>query len=87
MTARRASVLVGLAALLLAGCATAPRSPAQAHLNACLRQADRDVLTEAQLEPNGRFSYRYFDAGGSGPEREKFVACMQKRTQSYPTVR
>jgi hypothetical protein len=74
-------------ALLLAGCATTPRSPAQQRLDACLKQADRNVIQSAQMEPGGRFSYRYFDGGGSGQEVERFVACMQGRSAAYPTVR
>jgi hypothetical protein len=75
------------AVLLLPACATAPRSPRQVQLDECLKQADRSIIESAQLEPDGRFSYRYLDAGGSGAEREKFVACMQKRAPAYPTVR
>lgn len=73
--------------LLLPACATAPRSPQQAQLDACLKQADRSIIESAQLEPDGRFSYRYRASGGDGAEREKFVACMQKRAPAYPAVR
>jgi outer membrane biogenesis lipoprotein LolB len=74
-------------ALLLTACSTAPRSPAQQRLDACLKQADRNVIQSAQVEAGGRFSYRYFDGGGSGQEVERFVACMQGRAATYPTVR
>ncbi len=76
-----------LALDVLAGCAAAPRSPAQARLDACLARADRNVIQQAQIEPGNRFSYTYHDTGGSGPEQEKFLACMQERTPGYPTVR
>ncbi len=57
-----------LALDVLAGCAAAPRSPAQARLDACLARADRNVIQQAQIEPGNRFSYTYHDTGGSGPE-------------------
>jgi len=43
------------AGLLLASCATAPRSPEQARLDACLAKVDRDVITYARVEPGNRF--------------------------------
>ncbi len=82
----RLGLLVG-AALLLPACATTPTSPEEARLNACLAKADRNVIVSARVEPGNRFSYRYKDSGGSGPEIEKFVACMQGRAPAYPSVR
>jgi hypothetical protein len=73
--------------LLLAGCVTGPRSPQQQRLDACLRQADRNVIVSAQLEPGDRVSIRYLDAGGQQQETERFFACMQGRAVAYPTVR
>jgi hypothetical protein len=80
-------LLLLLPIVALAACATAPPSPQQARLDACLKQADRNVIPSAQLEPNNRFSYVYHDTGGSGAEVEKFVACMQGRAPVYPTVK
>jgi hypothetical protein len=92
-----------LLALLLTGCASAPpsqyggtpietatrQSQREAHLADCLAKVNRNVITSARVEPGEafRFSYQYRDTGGSGPEREKFVACMQRREPAYPTVR
>jgi hypothetical protein len=73
--------------LTLPACATAPRSPEQARLDACLTQADRRVIASAQLEPGNRFSYVYKDSGTAGPEIEKLRACMQGRAPAYPSVR
>ena len=82
-----ASTLLVILPALLSACATAPRTPEQARLDACLAKADRNVIVSAQVEPGNRFSYRYMDGGGSGPEIEKFRACMQGRAPAYPTVR
>ena len=76
-----------LAFLVLAGCATGPRSPDQQRLDACLAQADRNVIMSAQLEPGRRVSIRYHDAGGQQAETERFFACMQGRAPASPTVR
>ena len=80
-------VWLAVLASALAACATAPRSPQQARLDECLAKADRNIIFSAQVEPGDRFSYQYRDGGGSGLEREKFVACMQGRAPAYPTVR
>jgi hypothetical protein len=86
-TVHRFPARVAFLVLLFAACATAPPSPRQVKLDACLKQADRNIITSAKLEPNNRFSYTYRDTGGTGVEIEKLVACMQERAPAYPTVR
>jgi hypothetical protein len=45
------------------------------------------VIIDARILPDGRVWYRYRDGGASGLEIEQFLACMEWRDPSYPTVR